>query len=273
MSVSPIAPQRPSPSDHSRVQHDDAAIAARPARAAHGDEIAIGGRGSPLVSALLAHVPSADRKAAQTAIPAILEAARSTGTADPNRLGYLLATAQTESDFGANMTETGHSRSWFNAEYGGADGNRPGSGDGFEYRGRGYVQTTRAGRYAELSRALHLPEVPALERDPSAVRGHAGARLEPQLVAHPERLAEPRLAAKALVIGVMRNLFTHNPAADIDKTIPTGKKPGDVDFYHARGIVNGIVHDQAVTIARHATVYARVFAAFGETNAQTARTK
>ena len=120
MSVSPIAPQRPSPSDHSRVQHDDAAIAARPARAAHGDEIAIGGRGSPLVSALLAHVPSADRKAAQTAIPAILEAARSTGTADPNRLGYLLATAQTESDFGANMTETGHSRSWFNAEYGGA---------------------------------------------------------------------------------------------------------------------------------------------------------
>jgi hypothetical protein len=107
-------------------------------------------RNSALVAALLAVVPAADRSAAATAIPAILEAARRTGTSDPNRIGYLLATAQTESDFGANMTETGHSKAWFNTTYGCQDGNRQGTDDGYAFRGRGYVQTTHAGRYAEL---------------------------------------------------------------------------------------------------------------------------
>src|SRR5664279_872179 len=67
-------------------------------------------RRSALVTALLARVPAADRAAAKTAIPAILDAARKVGSTDPNRIGYLLATAQTESDFGANMTESGHSK-------------------------------------------------------------------------------------------------------------------------------------------------------------------
>ncbi|MGD0474393.1 MAG: hypothetical protein ABSB70_14445 [Candidatus Velthaea sp.] len=211
-------------------------------------------RRSALVSALVAHVPAADRPAAKTAVPAILDAARRSGTTDPNRLGYLLATAQTESDFGANMTESGHSKAWFNATYGGEDGNRPGTSDGYEYRGRGYVQTTRAGRYAELSHSLGLPDV--VSRD----RGKATP--EAALVAHPERLEQPELAARALVVGVTKNLFTHNPAAALDRTIPTGHKPGDADFYHARGIVNGIVKDQAAAIAEHATVYAQILAGY-----------
>jgi predicted chitinase len=219
-------------------------------------DAAHGAQRSALVAALLARVPAADRRAATTAIPAILEAARRTGTTDPNRIGYLLATAQTESDFGANMTESGHDAQWFNAAYGCSDGNRPGTGDGYTYRGRGYVQTTRAGRYAELSRSLGLPDVAIFERGKTT--------LEPALVAHPEKLAQPDVAAEALVVGVQKNLFTHNPAAALDTTIPAGKKPGDVDFYHARGIVNGIVKDQAVTVATHATIYARILAGFRE---------
>jgi len=211
-------------------------------------------RRSALVTALLARVPAADRAAAKTAIPAILDAAQKVGSTDPNRIGYLLATAQTESDFGANMTEGGHSKEWFNANYGGEDGNRPGTNDGYAYRGRGYVQTTRVGRYAELSRALGLPDVTTGERGKTKV--------EPALVANPERLAQPELAAKALVVGVQENLFTHNPGARLDATIPTGRNPGAVDFYHARGIVNGIVKDQAEAIARHATAYARVLAGY-----------
>lgn len=207
-----------------------------------------------LVAALLERVPAADRTAAKTAIPAILDAARHAGNHDPNRLAYLLATAQTESDFGANMTEGGHSKKWFDANYGCEDGNRPGTGDGYVYRGRGYVQTTHAGRYAELSHALGLPNV--------TTRDHGKDVLEPALVVHPERLAQPELAARALVVGVEKNLFTHNPAAQLDATIPTGKKPGDVDFYHARGIVNGIVRDQATTIAAHATAYAQILAGY-----------
>jgi predicted chitinase len=211
-------------------------------------------RGSALVTALLARVPAADQASAKTAIPAILDAARHLGNTDPNRIGYLLATAQTESDFGANMTEGGHSKDWFNVNYGCEDGNRPGTSDGYAYRGRGYVQTTRAGRYAELSHALGLPNV--------TTRDHGKAIVEPELVAHPERLAQPQLAAKALVLGMQRNLFTHNAATQFDATIPTGKKPGDVDFYHARGMVNGIVKNQAETIAAHATTYAQVLAGY-----------
>jgi predicted chitinase len=211
-------------------------------------------RRAALVTALLAHVPAADKAAAKTAIPAILDAARKVGSTDPNRIGYLLATAQTESDFGANMTESGHSKEWFNANYGCEDGNRPGTSDGYAYRGRGYVQTTRVGRYAELSHALGLADVTTQDR--------GKPKLEPALVAQPERLAQPGLAAKALVVGVQENLFTHNPAARLDATIPTGRNPGAVDFYHARGIVNGIVKDQAEAIARHATAYAQVLAGF-----------
>jgi predicted chitinase len=211
-------------------------------------------RQEALVEALLAHVPPADRDAARTAIPAILDAARRSGTTDPNRVGYLLATAQTESDFGAHMTETGHSRHWYDAAYGCADGNRPGTDDGYRYRGRGYVQTTHEGRYAELSRHLGLP-------DDTIVRNGKPLR-EPELVAHPDRLSEPELAAQALVVGVTKNLFTENRSAALDATIPVGRPPGQADFYHARGIVNGIVPDQAHAIARHATTYARIVDGF-----------
>ena len=230
---------------------------AQPTRAA-GDRIAAAphtaGGESGLLSALLERVPPADRSAARTAIPAILEAARTNGSTDPNRIGYLLATAQTESDFGAQMTETGHTKAWFNAAYGCVDGNRPGTSDGFVFRGRGYVQTTHAGRYAQLSHSLGLPDV--------RVRDHGRPVVEPALVAHPERLAQPKLAALALVIGVQKNLYTRNPAAALDRTIPVGRKPGDADFYHARGIVNGIVDDQARTVAARATVYAHILAGY-----------
>lgn len=203
-----------------------------------------------LLAALLAHVPSGDRAAARTAIPAILDAAREHGSSDPNRIGYLLATAQKESDFGVFMVEKGHPPSWFNERYGGYDGNRPGTNDGFAYRGRGYVQTTHAGRYAQLSHRLGLPDVAAIE--------NGKPTMKPALVAQPERLLEPKLAAAALVIGVGENLYTHNHSAQIDRTIPTGHKPGDVDFYHARGLVNGIVDRDAKTIANNATMYAAI---------------
>jgi predicted chitinase len=266
---------RPTRFDHSAdpLQRGAASTTSRPSspRSA-GDTIANAAVGRPdthrraaLVSALLACVPGADRPAARTAIPAILDAARRSGSTDPNRIAYLLATAQTESDFGANMTETGHSPAWFNRAYGCADGNRPGTDDGFVFRGRGYVQTTRAGRYAELSHHLGLPDVLAVE--------NGTQRMVPALVAHPEQLTQPRLAAQALVIGVEKNLFTHNRAAALDATIPTGRKPGAVDFYHARGIVNGIVRDQAQAIARHATVFAQILDGYRHSVLGAPRTK
>lgn len=207
-----------------------------------------------LVAALLAQVPSGDRVAASTAIPAILDAARASGNSDPNQIAYMLATAQTESDFGAHMIETGHSQHWFNRVYGCEDGNRPGSQDGFAFRGRGYVQTTHLGRYAEMSHHLGLPDVSVIEG--------GKPRTIPALVAHPDALVDPKLAARALVIGIEHNLFTHNPAASLEKTVPVGRKPGDADFYHARAIVNGIVRAQAESISAHASAYAQILHAY-----------
>jgi hypothetical protein len=226
-----------------------------------------------LIAALLADVPPADRHAAQTAIPAILDAARGCGDNDPNRLGYFLATAQVESDFGTNMVESGHSRAWFERQYGNQDGNRPGTGDGFAYRGRGYVQTTRAGRYAELSHQLGLPDVPVRGNASTPPTAHNVARTEPALIADPDRLTDPNLAARALVIGVTRNLFTQNGAAALDKTIPVGRRPGQADFYHARALVNGIVKAQAQAVAHFATTYARVIERFGGATVETALRK
>jgi hypothetical protein len=230
-------------------------------------------REAALITELLAHVPPADRAAAQQAIPAILDAAGKAYGGDPNRIGYLLATAQTESDFGSHMTEMGHSEAWYNQAYGGEDGNRPGTGDGFAYRGRGYVQTTHAGRYAELSRRLGLADVPALERGQPVLDARGRPKLEPALVAHPEKLTEPGLAARALALGVANNLFTHNPRAALDATIPAGRKPGAVDFYHARGIVSGIVKAQAQAVARHATMYAQILAGYRHSVLDVVRTK
>lgn len=232
----------------------------------------IEGQHTALLRALLEHVPRADRTAAMTAIPAIIDAARKAGTTDSNQLAYLLATAQTESDFGANMVETGHSKAWFNENYGRDDGNRPNTDDGYTFRGRGYVQTTHAGRYAEMSRQLALPDVPP--RDCGGV-AHARGRqqLEPALIADPDRLVEPKLAAQALVVGVTHNLFTHNAAAALDKTIPAGRKPGDADFYHARAIVNGIVKAQAQAIAENATTYAKILHSYDRSGLRVAETK
>ena len=238
---------------HAPALRDAARAVGFPA-AASAETSAHGG----LVEALLAHVPAADRPAAKTAIPAILAAAERTGTSDPNRLGYLLATAQTESDFGAHMVEGGHAPAWFERNYGCQDGNRPGTNDGYTYRGRGYVQTTHAGRYAELSRRLGLPDVPQVDRGRPVLDRDGRPKLEPQLVARPDALTDPRMAARALVVGVEQNLFTRNRAAALDKTIPTGRPAGHADFYHARALVNGIVEDQAREIASHAATYARI---------------
>jgi predicted chitinase len=191
-------------------------------------------RRAELVDKLVAQVPPGDRESAKKALPAILNAARQNGVTDPNQIGYMLATALHESDMGAVMTERGKA-SVLDSRYAHEDGNTH-AHDGSRYRGRGYVQTTHEGRYAAMSKRLGLGN---------------------DLVAHPEKLTQPGLAARALVIGIKENLYTQNRAAALDKTIPAGHAPGDVDFVKARGIVNG-GGDKAGLIARSATKFAQI---------------
>jgi len=99
------------------------------------------------------------------------------------------------------------------------------SGDGWRYRGRGFVQLTGRDNYRRMGRLL-------------------GAPIEEQ----PELAGDPEIAAKILVVGMQRGLFTGVSLDDVSE--PATSTP---DFTDDRAIVNG--HDRASKIATHADVF------------------
>ncbi len=99
-------------------------------------------------------------------------------------------------------------------------------GDGYRYRGRGYVQLTWKNNYAKAGRLLGL-----------------------DLVAVPDLAMEPAVAWRILSVGMRDGWFTGKKLADY---LAPGREPRYVE---ARRTINGL--DQAGRIAR----YARQFAA------------
>ncbi|WP_324671025.1 glycoside hydrolase family 19 protein [Hymenobacter sp. GOD-10R] len=90
-------------------------------------------------------------------------------------------------------------------------------GDGVRYHGRGYVQLTGRANYAAFSKVLTL-----------------------DLVSHPEKAKEPATAAKILVEGSVRGLFTGKKLADYFVGVREDQR-------NARRIINGL--DKAELIA------------------------
>lgn len=167
-------------------------------------------------------------------INAIMGAWLKFGDIDDRKLAYILATAQHESNFrpiSENLNYTTAERIktvWparfktvadaqpyvknpqklANLVYGGKLGNTE-PNDGWDYRGRGLCQITGKANYAKFS--------PLVEYD---------------LVETPDFAKSIDPAARILVIGLMKGLFT-------------GKKIGDfvndkmTDFFNARAVVNG----------------------------------
>ena len=91
-------------------------------------------------------------------------------------------------------------------------------GDGFLFRGRGYVQITGRNNYAKFS-------------------SHVGE----DLVSNPDLALRPDVAYKIAAMGMKNGMFTGRALKDF---LPTGKPP---DFFNARTIING--HDHAADIA------------------------
>lgn len=141
---------------------------------------------------------------------------------------YMLATVKHEcADTWLPIVERGP-RSYFDKyEAGTAIGKRLGNvepGDGWRFRGRGYVQITGRANYSRMTDVLKLA--------PDA-----------DLTLDPEQALRPAIAYQIMSVGMRKGLFT-------------GKKLGDyisagaADYRNARRIINGV--DRSALIADYA---------------------
>ena len=147
---------------------------------------------------------------------------------DVRHRAYLLATAWHETAFTMQpIIERGSRRYFDKYEPGtriGRDLGNTRSGDGFLYRGRGYVQITGRRNYLRASQEL-----------------------ENDFISYPARALNPALAAKILVSGCTEGWFT-------------GKKLSDYpDYVSMRRVVNGT--DKASQIAMYAYAFERALLA------------
>lgn len=142
---------------------------------------------------------------------------------DLRMLGYILATAWHETARTMQpIYERGPRKYFRKYEPGTRIGKRLGNtvvGDGYRFRGRGYVQLTGRRNYRDASRRLGV-----------------------DLVKEPDRALEPELAAKILIKGMMEGWFT-------GKALPQYIKE-KADYVRARRTVNGL--DRAKQIAAYA---------------------
>ena len=102
-------------------------------------------------------------------------------------------------------------------------------GDGYRYRGRGYVQLTWKTNYAKAGRILGV-----------------------DLVANPDLAMEPATAYRILVTGMQEGWFTGKRLADY---LRPGRAP---NYIGARRIING--QDRAALIANYAKQFAGALA-------------
>lgn len=151
---------------------------------------------------------------------------------DLRQAAYMLATVKHEcADTYQPITEFGK-KAYFNKYDAGTPiGKRLGNtvaGDGYLFRGRGYVQLTGRANYQNMSAALALGP-------------------DDDLVAHPDYALHPDIAYRIMSYGMRHGTFT-------------GKKLNDYingsvcDYKNARRIINGL--DRAALIAGYAVNFA-----------------
>jgi putative chitinase len=151
---------------------------------------------------------------------------------DPRWAAYMLATVKHEcADTYQPISERGP-RSYFNKyEPGTKLGKQLGntvSGDGYKYRGRGYVQLTGRANYAKFASLLSI-----------------------DLVTRPDEALGPAVAYSVMSLGMCRGLFTGKKLSDYIDDLAC-------DYRNARRIINGT--DKAQLIAGYAGKFERILA-------------
>ncbi|OQW87787.1 MAG: hypothetical protein BWK78_08740 [Thiotrichaceae bacterium IS1] len=182
-------------------------------------------------------------------LKAILEAfSQDPQLQDHRQAAYMLATTyhETARTF-KPITEYGK-QSYF-SKYDGRYGNTR-SGDGYRYRGRGYVQLTFRANYRKASEKLSR----LTYRYPNGV----------DLESDPDLTLNPRIAADIMLLGMREGWFT---GKNLGQYIQGDKK----DYYNARRIINAL--DKAEDISRYAEKFEAVFNnAIVSANAEAPRT-
>lgn len=146
------------------------------------------------------------------------------GDGDDRKLAYLLGTAFHETARTMQPIHEYGKRSYFDkyepgTKIGAALGNTL-KGDGYRFRGRGFVQLTGRANYRK-----------------------AGEKMNADLLANPEQALEPAVAAMALIRGSLEGWYT-------GKKLGTYINAEKADFTNARRVINGT--DRAADIAGYA---------------------
>ena len=156
------------------------------------------------------------------------------GPDNDNHLAYVLATPVIETAWTMlPITEYGPRSYFLKYEPGTAIGKRLGNtqrGDGWKYRGRGYVQLTGRDNYAR-----------------------AGKKLGLDLINNPDLALDPAIAARILIVGMAEGWFTSKGLADFIDGIDESDEEDLREFANARRIVNGT--DRAVEIGKIALIF------------------
>lgn len=168
------------------------------------------------------------RENAAVAVPLLLSESFRYQVGNPHHLAYILGTVSHESGFAA-IEEIGN-RSYFFRYENRRDLGNFFPGDGFRFRGRGYVQITGRANYERFGSLLGI-----------------------DLVSNPDLALDPAISARITVFGMARGLFTGRKLSDYD--LPDG----GYDYVNARRIVNHL--DRAELIAGYARYYYSVLTA------------
>jgi hypothetical protein len=206
----------PPPGDMARPQYAVCVVEDRQLPASVPGDLAATGQVATAADYLaeqLFHVAAAVNPDAMRHIARLLQACAAQGITDKSHIAYVLASAHWESRMGEAMTEFASGAAY----EGRKDLGNTQPGDGVRFKGRGYVQITGRLNYQQYTDLLGV-----------------------DLIEHPERAADPAIAARICTDGMANGRFTGRRLGQFGTD-------GSYDFGHARQIVNG--HDHAAAIA------------------------